>query len=91
MNNQDSSIYCICKQYNTAIIMSIRNLKDGHNKPWLSEYYPQGRAGKHIRKRFATKGEALAFEKFLMKEVDDKPLQVDSWRPEEIFWYCKKF
>ncbi|WP_253649907.1 tyrosine-type recombinase/integrase [Vibrio sp. Y29_XK_CS5] len=53
--------------------MSIRNLKDGHNKPWLCECYPQGRAGKRIRKRFATKGEALAFEKFTMAEIDDKP------------------
>ncbi|KFI13288.1 recombinase [Vibrio sp. B183] len=53
--------------------MSIRNLKDGHKKPWLCECYPQGRTGKRIRKRFATKGEALAFEKFTMAEVDDKP------------------
>ncbi|OEE40934.1 hypothetical protein A1QS_13805 [Vibrio ordalii FS-238] len=53
--------------------MSIRNLKDGHKKPWLCERYPQGRSGKRIRKRFATKGEALAFEKFTMAEVDEKP------------------
>lgn len=53
--------------------MSIRNLKDGNRKPWLCECYPQGRSGKRVRKRFATKGEALAFEKFTMKEVDEKP------------------
>ncbi|EMA2446402.1 tyrosine-type recombinase/integrase [Vibrio fluvialis] len=53
--------------------MSIRNLKDGNKKPWLCECYPQGRTGKRVRKRFATKGEALAFEKFTMKEVDEKP------------------
>lgn len=53
--------------------MSVRNLKDGNKKPWLSECYPQGRKGKRIRRRFATKGEALAFEKFTMAEVDDKP------------------
>ena len=53
--------------------MPIRNLKDGHKKLWLCECYPHGRAGKRIRKRFATKSEALAYEKFLMKEVDDKP------------------
>ncbi|CAH8242071.1 hypothetical protein VAE122_3200006 [Vibrio aestuarianus] len=53
--------------------MSVRNLKDGNSKPWLCECYPQGRKGKRIRKRFATKGEALAFEKFTMAEVDDKP------------------
>lgn len=35
--------------------MSIRNLKDNSKKPWLCEYYPQGRNGKRIRKKFATK------------------------------------
>lgn len=73
MDNQDSSTYCTYKQYNATIIMSIRNLKDGYKKPWLCECYPQGRSGKRIRKRFATKGEALAFEKFTMAEVDEKP------------------
>ncbi|MBG0760905.1 integrase [Vibrio cidicii] len=53
--------------------MSIRNLKDGSKKPWLCECYPQGRDGKRVRKRFATKGEATAYENFIMREVDDKP------------------
>ncbi len=53
--------------------MSVRNLKDGSKKPWLCECYPQGRAGKRVRKRFATKGEAVAFEQFTMREVNDKP------------------
>ncbi|MGR5363628.1 phage integrase [Vibrio mediterranei] len=53
--------------------MSIRNLKDGSKKSWLCECYPQGRGGKRVRKRFATKGEAKSFELFIMKEVDDKP------------------
>lgn len=53
--------------------MSIRNLKDNSKKPWLCECYPKGRAGKRVRKKFATKGEAAAFEHFTMKEVDDKP------------------
>ncbi|MCG3743188.1 site-specific integrase [Vibrio cincinnatiensis] len=53
--------------------MSIRNLKDGHKKPWLCECYPTGREGKRIRRRFATKGEALAFEQFTMREIQDKP------------------
>ncbi|OEE30894.1 integrase [Vibrio genomosp. F10 str. ZF-129] len=53
--------------------MSIRNLKDGSKKPWICECYPQGRGGKRVRKKFATKGEAKAFELFTMKEVDDKP------------------
>ncbi|PSU46606.1 hypothetical protein C9J12_18005 [Photobacterium frigidiphilum] len=29
--------------------------------------------GKRIRKTFSTKGEALAFELHIMKEMDDKP------------------
>ncbi|EID0059704.1 tyrosine-type recombinase/integrase [Vibrio vulnificus] len=53
--------------------MSIRNLKDGSKKPWLCECYPHGREGKRVRKRFATKGEATAYETFIMREVDDKP------------------
>ncbi|AUI88408.1 integrase [Vibrio azureus] len=53
--------------------MSIRNLKDSSKKPWLCECYPNGRAGKRVRKRFTTKGEAAAFELFIMKQVDDKP------------------
>ncbi|HCK0626374.1 TPA: tyrosine-type recombinase/integrase [Vibrio parahaemolyticus] len=53
--------------------MTIRNLKDNSKKPWLCDIYPQGRKGKRVRKRFATKGEALAYEKFVLREVDDKP------------------
>ncbi|MBF4359821.1 site-specific integrase, partial [Vibrio anguillarum] len=53
--------------------MSVRHLKDGSKKPWLCECYPQGRNGKRVRKRFATKGEANAYENFVMREVDDKP------------------
>ncbi|WP_281222090.1 phage integrase [Photobacterium sanguinicancri] len=53
--------------------MAVRNLKDGSKKPWQCELYPNGRNGNRIRKRFATKGEATAYELFTMKEVDDKP------------------
>lgn len=53
--------------------MSIRNLKDGSKKPWLCECYPNGRTGKRVRKKFATKGEAAAFERFTMQEIEDKP------------------
>ena len=72
--------------------MSIRNLKDGSNKPWLCECYPAGRHGKRVRKKFATKGEAAAFELFTMKKVDDKPWlgeKVDSRRLSELIqrWY----
>jgi len=39
--------------------MTVRKLSQGG---WISEVYPNGRDGKRIRKKFATKGEALAFE-----------------------------
>ncbi|MCL1127510.1 phage integrase [Shewanella surugensis] len=67
--------------------MSIRNLKDGSDKPWLCECYPNGRTGKRIRKKFATKGEAVSFERFTMNEVIDKPWlgeKVDNRRLSEI-------
>ena len=54
--------------------MAIRNLKDNSKKPWLCECYPQGREGKRIRKQFSTKGETIAFERFTMREIEDKPL-----------------
>jgi len=53
--------------------MSVRKLEDGDKKPWLCDVRPNGRNGKRVRKRFATKGEALAYEKFVLKETDDKP------------------
>lgn len=53
--------------------MTIRKLDDGKSKLWLCDIYPQGRNGKRVRKRFATKGEALAYERFVLKEVDGKP------------------
>lgn len=53
--------------------MSIRNLKDKSLKPWLCECYPNGRSGKRVRKRFATKGEATAYERYVMREIEDKP------------------
>ncbi|THD40950.1 site-specific integrase [Enterobacteriaceae bacterium ML5] len=39
--------------------MAIRKQADGW---WLCELYPNGAKGKRIRKKFATKGEAIAFE-----------------------------
>nr|WP_075518873.1 tyrosine-type recombinase/integrase [Moritella viscosa]SHO06909.1 Integrase [Moritella viscosa] len=53
--------------------MSVRNLKDGNKKPWLCECYPNGTAGRRIRKRFATKSEATAFEHHTIKETEKKP------------------
>lgn len=72
--------------------MSVRNLKDGSKKPWLCECYPQGRDGKRVRKRFATKGEANAFEIHTLKNIDDKPWlgeKTDNRRLSELIqvWY----
>ncbi|OCH02208.1 tyrosine-type recombinase/integrase [Aliivibrio fischeri] len=53
--------------------MTVRKLDDGKKNPWLCDVYPQGRKGKRVRKRFATKGEALAYEKFILVESNDKP------------------
>ncbi len=46
--------------------MTIRKQPNGK---WLCECYPNGRDGKRVRKQFATKGEAVAFENFTMDEV----------------------
>ena len=56
-----------------VLYMTIRKLDDGKKNPWLCDVYPNGRSGKRVRKRFATKGEALAYEKFTLRETDDKP------------------
>lgn len=50
--------------------MTIRKQTDGK---WLCECYPGGRKGKRVRKLFATKGEAVAFETFTMEETNSKP------------------
>lgn len=50
--------------------MTIRKQPNGK---WLCECYPNGRNGKRVRKQFATKGEAIAFESFTMDEVNKKP------------------
>lgn len=50
--------------------MTIRKQPNGK---WLCECYPNGRDGKRVRKQFATKGEAVAFENFTMDEVNKKP------------------
>lgn len=50
--------------------MTIRKQPDGK---WLCECYPAGRKGKRVRKLFATKGEAAAFEMYTMEEASSKP------------------
>ena len=73
--------------------MSVRNLKDKSKNPWLCECYPQGREGKRIRKRFSTKGEAITFERFTMREIEEKPWlaqKTDNRRLLDILklWWC---
>lgn len=54
---------------------------------WICELYPNGAQGKRIRKKFATKGEALAFEQYTIQTpwTEDKEdrrtlkVLVDSW------------
>ncbi|HCN9210679.1 TPA: tyrosine-type recombinase/integrase [Escherichia coli] len=50
--------------------MAVRKLTTGK---WLCECYPAGRSGRRVRKQFATKGEALAFERHAMEETESKP------------------
>lgn len=45
--------------------MAVRKLPQGG---WLCEIYPNGAGGKRVRKKFATKGEALAFEQYSVQQ-----------------------
>ncbi|EKQ5262304.1 tyrosine-type recombinase/integrase [Escherichia coli] len=56
--------------YWRAFFMAVRKLTTGK---WLCECYPAGRNGRRVRKQFATKGEALAFERYTMGEIEAKP------------------
>lgn len=64
--------------------MAIRKLPTGG---WICEIYPNGAKGKRTRKKFATKGEAIAFEQYEMhkpwqeEKEDRRTLKelVDSW------------
>lgn len=54
--------------------MGLKKQKDG---TWLLDFYPegkpQGKTSKRIRKSFSTKGEALAFERYTLENIDNKP------------------
>jgi Site-specific recombinase XerD len=50
--------------------MAVRKIDSGE---WLCDLRPTGVKGKRIRKKFATKGEALAYEKFISSEMEEKP------------------
>lgn len=50
--------------------MTVRKTTEGE---WICDLRPNGAKGKRIRKKFATKGEALAYEKYISNELEDKP------------------
>ncbi|KLW25411.1 MULTISPECIES: tyrosine-type recombinase/integrase [Enterobacter cloacae complex] len=50
--------------------MTVRKIDSGE---WLCDLRPNGAKGKRIRKKFVTKGEALAYEKFIGAQLEDKP------------------
>ena len=50
--------------------MAVRKLD---TRKWICECYPTGRSGRRVRKQFATKGEAIAFERHKMEEAEAKP------------------
>ncbi len=67
----------------TLVIYTVKMLSTGGHFLWLyenspqengfCECYPAGRSGRRVRKQFATKGEALAFERHTMEETEAKP------------------
>ena len=50
--------------------MTVKKLTNGK---WQAHFFPNGRDGKRIRRQFATKGEALAYERHYKEQVQDKP------------------
>ncbi|WP_397323311.1 tyrosine-type recombinase/integrase [Pantoea agglomerans] len=54
--------------------MTARKLPSGD---WVADFYSvnrsDGKQGKRVRKKFATKGEALAFENFTLQQLEDSP------------------
>lgn len=54
--------------------MTVRKLSDGQ---WVADFYPvsrsDGKQGKRVRKKFATKGEALAFENYTLQKIEGAP------------------
>lgn len=54
--------------------MTVRKLTSGQ---WVADIYTEdrssGKKGKRVRKKFATKGEALAYERFILDKVKNTP------------------
>ncbi len=50
--------------------MSVRKLPSGE---WIADFYTvdrkNGKEGKRVRKKFSTKGEALAFENYTLHKI----------------------
>ncbi|WP_432699738.1 phage integrase [Kluyvera cryocrescens] len=50
--------------------MAVNKLSNGK---WQAQVFPNGRDGRRVRRQFAIKGEALAFERHLKDQAQDKP------------------
>lgn len=50
--------------------MTVNKLSNGK---WQTQVFPNGRDGRRIRRQFATKGEAVAFERHIKDQVQEKP------------------
>ena len=50
--------------------MAVSKLANGK---WQAQVFPNGRDGRRIRRQFATKGEAMAFERHIKDQAQDKP------------------
>lgn len=50
--------------------MAVNKLSNGK---WQTQVFPNGRDGRRIRRQFATKGEAVAFERHIKDQVQEKP------------------
>lgn len=50
--------------------MAVSKLANGK---WQAQVFPNGRDGRRIRRQFATKGEAIAFERHIKDQAQDKP------------------
>lgn len=54
--------------------MPVRKQTDGQ---WIADFYTvdrsNGKEGRRVRKKFSTKGEALAFENYTLQKIDDSP------------------
>ncbi|SNY76655.1 hypothetical protein SAMN02744775_03533 [Enterobacter sp. CC120223-11] len=61
--------------------MAVRKLDTGK---WICECNPAGHSGRRVRKLFATKSEALAFERHTIDETKAKPWLGESVDPRTL-------